>query len=128
MTPPTPESVEAMAARGIPVADLSIISLAKLRQGDKAEKSLLEGAASTTGFFFLDFRGDTAGDRMLAALPEFFSLAEKYFTQPDEVKSVDVRHDISVSQDLGWKKGNGAESFEVRTLNQPAHIFSFCSC
>ena len=127
MTSTTPESVKEMADRGIPIADLSIISLARLRQADKAEKALLEDAASTTGFFFLDFRGDTAGDRMLANLPGLFSVAEKYFTQPEEIKSEDVRLDISDSQDLGWKKGNGAESFEVGTLNQSTHIFSFCS-
>lgn len=37
--------------RGIPIADLSIISLARPRQADKAKKALLMVAASTTGFF-----------------------------------------------------------------------------
>jgi len=113
MTSTPPETAKAMEDLGIPVAHLPIISLAKLHQGDKAEQDLLGDAASTTGFFFLDLCGDSVGDRMLADLPGLFSVAKEYFTQSEEVKSKDIRLDIRDSQDLGWKRGKGVESFEV---------------
>lgn len=112
-----PDTIESMANRGISVAQLSIISLAKLHAKDPAELALLDKVASNTGFFYLDLRGDPEGKRVLAHLPDVYQVAKKYFAQPDEAKVKDARIDIKASQDLGWKKGNGGESFEVRTLN-----------
>ncbi|KAE9370965.1 Clavaminate synthase-like protein [Stipitochalara longipes BDJ] len=102
-----------MVGRGISVAQLSIISLAKLHAKDPAEIALLKNAASNTGFFYLDLRGDTEGERVLAHLPDVYAVAKKYFAQPEEAKLVDVRLDIKASQDLGWKRGYGGESFEI---------------
>ncbi len=102
-----------MAERGIPVAQLSLISLAKLNAGDPAEVALLSKAASNTGLFYLELQGDPVGERVLAHLPGIYALAEKYFAQPEETKVQDSRLDIKASQDLGWKKGSGGESFEV---------------
>lgn len=102
-----------MVDRGIPVAQPSIISLAKLRTKDPAELALLGKAASNTGFFYLNLRGDAKGERVLAHLPDVYSVVEKYFSQPEEAKVKDARFDIKASQDLGWKKGYGGESFEV---------------
>ncbi|KAG9232097.1 hypothetical protein BJ875DRAFT_381436 [Amylocarpus encephaloides] len=102
-----------MADSGVPVAQLSIISLAKLHTKDSAELALLEKAASNTGFFYLDFRGDAEGERVLAHLPEIYRVAQKYFSQPEETKIKDTRLDVKASQDLGWKKGRGGESFEI---------------
>jgi hypothetical protein len=108
-----PETMKSMAERGIPVAQLSIISLAKLNAKDPAEVALLGKAASNTGLFYLDLQGDTGGERVLAFLPDIYALAETYFAQAEETKAQDTRLDIKATQDLGWKKGNGGESFEV---------------
>lgn len=111
------DTIELMADRGIPVAQLSIISLAKIHAKDPAELGILEKAASNTGFFYLDLRGDTKGEHVLAHLPLVYGVTEKYFAQPEEVKAKNIRLDIKASQDLGWKKGHGGESFEVGTPN-----------
>jgi hypothetical protein len=52
---------------------------------------------------------------VLGHLHDVYAVAEKYFAQPEETKAMDARHDIKASQDLGWKKGYGGESFEVGT-------------
>lgn len=103
-----------MKERDIPVAKLSIISLSKLRTKDSAELALLDEAASNTGFFYLDLRGDSQGERLLGNLPAIQILVENYFGQPEEAKAKDARFDIKAWQDLGWKKRYGGESFEVR--------------
>jgi hypothetical protein len=108
-----PETMESMAERGISVAQLSIISLAKLNANDPGEVALLDKAASNPGLFYLDLRGNAGGERVLAHLPDIYALAETYFAQPEENKVQDSRPDIKASQDLGWKKGYGGESFEV---------------
>ena len=102
-----------MASRGIPVAQLSTITLAQIRAQDPAEMGELEKAASTCGFFFLNLRGDVEGEAMLSHAPSMYAIAQKYFSQPDGVKAKDARVDLKPSQDLGWKKGRGAEGFEV---------------
>jgi hypothetical protein len=113
-----PSSAKAMADRGISVAQLLTISLARLNAKDPVELASLKKAASCTGFFHLDFRGDTRGERVLEHLPGVYEAVENYFNQPEEVKVKGIRKDIKASQDLGWKKGNGGESFEVTTKDQ----------
>lgn len=108
-----PDTIQAMVNRGVPVASLSIISLAKLHAKDPAELKLLEEASSNTGLFHLDLRGDAVGEQVLEHLSAVYTVGEKYFAQPFETKTQDARIDIRPSQDLGWKRGNGAESFEV---------------
>ncbi|KAK6585698.1 hypothetical protein PZA11_002425 [Diplocarpon coronariae] len=107
------DSIESMKERGIPVANLSVISLAKLHAKNPAELALLEEESSSTGFFYLDMRGDPGGDCVLAHLPGVFAVEEQYFSQSEESKTQDVRHDIKASQDLGWKLLPGGESFEL---------------
>jgi isopenicillin N synthase-like dioxygenase len=113
-----PDTIESMVSRGIPVAQLAIISLAKLRAKDSTELALLDKAASTTGLFYLNLRGDAEGECVLAHLPDVFAVVKKYFSQPEEAKAKDARFDIKASQDLGYKRGYGCESFEVN-LPQP---------
>ena len=115
-----PDDFKSMANGGMPVAKLSIVSLTKLRTRDPTELALLDQAASKTGFFYLDLRGDTEGDRVLAHGPDIYAVAEKFFAQPETAKVKNARLDIKASQDLGWKKGHGGESFEVRVhFDQP---------
>ena len=102
-------------------AQLSIISLAKLHTKDSVELALLDRAASNTGIFYLDLRGDARGKRMLAHAPDIYAVAEKYFSQTEEAKAKDARFDIKPSQDLGWKSGHGGESFEVKVPDMINH-------
>ncbi|KAG9241501.1 hypothetical protein BJ878DRAFT_520462 [Calycina marina] len=106
------ESIEYMESHGIPVAHIPIISLAKLEAKDQGEISLLRDTASAIGLFLLSFRGATQEESVLSHLPEVYAAYEKYFHQPTEAKAKDIRLDIKASQDLGWKKGRGGESFE----------------
>jgi hypothetical protein len=124
MAIPHADTIKAMAVRGIPVAQLSIISLAKLRAKDPTELAVLSEAASNKGLFFLDLHGDPAGECVLAHLSDIYAVGEKYFSQPPEAKVKDSRLDIKPSQDLGWKEGKGAESFEVRSPNIDRDLFS----
>jgi isopenicillin N synthase-like dioxygenase len=107
-------SIKSLADCVFPVAELSVISLAKLRGQDASELAQLEKAASSVGFFYLDLRGDPKGDLVIAHLPDLYATVAKYFSQSEDAKSKDARFDIKVSQDLGWKRGYGGESFEVR--------------
>ncbi|PBP28683.1 hypothetical protein BUE80_DR000426 [Diplocarpon rosae] len=109
----TTDSIESMKERGIPVANLSVISLAKLHAQNPAELALLEKESSRTGFFYLDMRGHPRGECVLAHLPGVFAVEEQYFAQSEETKTRDARHDIKASQDLGWKLLPGGESFEL---------------
>jgi len=109
-----PDTIDSMRARGISVANLLTISLAKLHAKDPAELDRLYKGASNTGFFYLDLRGDIEGDRLLAHLPSIYALADKYFAQSEEAKEKDIRHDIRPSQDIGYKNPPGREGFEVR--------------
>ncbi|KAI9049979.1 hypothetical protein LZ554_006125 [Drepanopeziza brunnea f. sp. 'monogermtubi'] len=113
MAATTSDSAINLADHDIPVANLSTISLAKLRAQDPAERARLVQAASQRGIFLLDLRGDAEGERMLAHLPDVFAVEEKYFAQSAEAKAEDIRHDIKASQDLGWKALKGGESFEI---------------
>ncbi|KAH8646946.1 hypothetical protein BGZ60DRAFT_474569 [Tricladium varicosporioides] len=108
-----PETVESMRARGISVANLLTISLAKLHAKEPTELDRLNKGASNTGFFYLDLRGDTEGDRLLGLLPEIYALGDKYFAQPKEAKVKDIRHDIKPSQDIGYKSPPGREGYEI---------------
>ncbi|KAL2067239.1 hypothetical protein VTL71DRAFT_1663 [Oculimacula yallundae] len=105
--------IQSMVDRGIPVAQLSIISLAKLRSKDATELAALEKAASTVGFFHLDLRGDPEGDRMLAHLPAVYAAVESYFGQLQSAKAKDTRFDTTSWRDLGYQKNYGGESFEI---------------
>ncbi|EKD12996.1 uncharacterized protein L3040_007079 [Drepanopeziza brunnea f. sp. 'multigermtubi'] len=113
MAATTSESAISFADHDIPVANLSTISLAKLRAQDPAERAHLVQATSQRGIFLLDLRGDAEGERVLAHLPDVFAVEEKYFSQSAEAKAEDIRHDIRASQDLGWKALKGGESFEI---------------
>ena len=107
-----PASGEALG--DISIAQLSTISLARLHKGDPAEIALLDRVSSSAGFFYLDFRGDARAEGVLAHLSDVNTVVEKYFDQPNEAKAEDTRLDIKASQDLGYKRGRGGESFEVR--------------
>jgi hypothetical protein len=120
-----PETTMGTSNCGVAVAQLSVISLARLHSNDPAELALLEKAASKTGFFYLDLRGDAEGERVLAHLPHVYTVAEKYFTQSEDAKIKDVRDEIKASQGLGWKKGNGMESFEVEPPSRRIPIMIF---
>ncbi|KFY33214.1 hypothetical protein V494_07824 [Pseudogymnoascus sp. VKM F-4513 (FW-928)] len=102
-----------VAVPDVSIAQISTISLARLHKKDPAEIALLERVCSNAGFFYLDFRGDAQGDRVVAHLPDVNAAVKKYFDQPDEAKAEDVRSDIKASQDLGYKRGRGGESFEI---------------
>ena len=122
MKAPSPDSIESMVDRGIPVAQSTIISLAKLRAKDSSELVLLDKVASTTGLFYLDLRGDIEGECVLGHLPDVYAVVEKYFNQPEDAKAKDARFDIKASQDLGYKRGYGCESFEVDSFKITSRI------
>lgn len=115
-------SADALTYRGIPIANLPTISLAKIEDGDIGEIVALERAASLEGFFYLDLNEGLVGQEILSNLEVVYDTAEKYFSQADEKRAGDVRDDIKPSQDLGYKRLPGAESFEVSFEGESNHL------
>lgn len=115
MTSDLSDPASEVAPGGISTAQLSTISLARLHKKDPDEIALLKRVSSNAGFFYLDFRGDAQAEGVLAHLSDVNTVVKKYFDQPNEAKAEDTRLDIKASQDLGYKRGRGGESFEVRT-------------
>jgi isopenicillin N synthase-like dioxygenase len=99
--------------QNVRVVAIPTISLKALNSGDYTVQQELREAASDPGFFYLDLSCNLLGDRVLADLQDLYALADKYFTQTDEVKLRDVRKDITPSQDLGYKSSPCDETFEV---------------
>lgn len=104
---------QSIEGQSVTVAALHTISLSKLNNKDPAEIERLREAASKTGFFYLDLRGDSEGDKVLKDLPAVYRVADEYFGQAEEVKVKDARTDIEPSQDLGFKSSDCDETFEI---------------
>lgn len=103
-----------MAKDDIPIADIPTITVADLARKDSVGINEMRRAASATGFFYVDFR-----DSNIAILKDalsVYTLAERYFSQPEHVKQKDTRTDIRPSQDLGFKKSECDETLEVRAF------------
>lgn len=65
------------------------------KEPDEVEKLL--HASQMPGFFYLDLQNEPA-KQLLADLPEFYAVSEKYFDEPHEVKMKDYR----AEQERGW--------------------------
>lgn len=85
----------------IEVAPLETIDLARLTAREPNEAHRLLKAAQTSGFFYLDLRNDSDGNELLSKLTDVYSLSEKYFDQPHEVKMKDFRQGQHTSLDRG---------------------------
>jgi isopenicillin N synthase-like dioxygenase len=101
------------ATSQVNLADLEVLSLCKLRTGNVEEVQRLLQASSSPGMFFLDLRDDPDGVLLLHDLPEVYALAKKYFGQPENTKSNDIRLDQQPTQDRGYKQSDCDETFEM---------------
>ncbi|KAF6789070.1 hypothetical protein CSOJ01_14859 [Colletotrichum sojae] len=76
-------------------ADLRVVSLQRLLEGDTAAKEDLLKASTDLGFFYLDCR-DVASGRIMDEVQAMYSLATRFYDLPHEEKSrwlVDRDHD-----------------------------------
>jgi isopenicillin N synthase-like dioxygenase len=67
-------------------ADLPIIDLSKLLEGDLVTKSRLLAACQEVGFFYLDLQSPSGG-ATLRQVEDLFDTAQKIFDLPVEEKS-----------------------------------------
>lgn len=75
----------------IPTAPLHRLSLAKLRSSPE-ESNRLFSSCKDLGFFYLDLRGDTEGEKLLAQADELFDLGPKlYDLGRDELSKYDYK-------------------------------------
>lgn len=75
-SPPFPDDV--------PVAQLSIISLARLSSGDEHEVQAMFKACQNLGFFLLDLKGDLVGEEMIVELEQIFGVIRDLMHVPPE--------------------------------------------
>jgi isopenicillin N synthase-like dioxygenase len=71
----------------VDIVSLETINFARLATGEPAEVAKLLKASQTLGIFYLDLRSDS----ILADLQPVTRLTEKYFDQPQELKTKDYR-------------------------------------
>ncbi|KAI5839455.1 hypothetical protein DFP73DRAFT_561694 [Morchella snyderi] len=81
----------------VDVADLEVIDFSRLAANEPAEVEKLYKASKSPGFFYLDLTGE---DRYLGEVRNMYSLSDKYFDQPLEVKMKDCRE----SEERGFQK------------------------
>lgn len=70
----------------VPVASMSTISLASLKSGDEAGAKAILNASEELGFFLLDLRGDTLGEKMIKEIDKLFGAMKEILSLPDDVK------------------------------------------
>lgn len=95
-----------MSAAEYNIATLEVVNLELLRAQEPRELRKLLLAAQSSGFFYLDLRGENGApeNKLLQYLPQIYALSEKYFDQPIQSKLEDVRDDQNPSQDRGYVK------------------------
>lgn len=77
----------------VPLAPLETISYQRIRSNDPAEQERLRQVCQHPGFYYVDFRGDEAGEAILADLTEAYQVEEKYFGEhqdPNRMKDIEV--------------------------------------
>ncbi|KAH0538092.1 hypothetical protein FGG08_005304 [Glutinoglossum americanum] len=97
----------------IDVAVLETVDLALLATRESTEIEKLLRAAQYPGLFYLDLRNDPSAMQLLADLPGVYSVSEKYFDQPHQLKVSDYREGQKPSQDRGYKTSDCDETFEM---------------
>ncbi|KAE8153820.1 Clavaminate synthase-like protein [Aspergillus avenaceus] len=95
------------------VTDIATIDLGKLTAKDPFELERLIQAAQSPGFFYLDFQNDNATKVVKEQGPELFTVTDRYFDLPAEVKMKDFRTDQPASSDRGYKSCESDETFEM---------------
>lgn len=81
-------------------ADLPVIELSKLLEGDASTQNRLLTACQEVGFFYLDFRS-SSGNSTLEQVEELFGTAKKFFDLPVEEKSNYVYEKFSTTKTHG---------------------------
>ena len=70
----------------LPVAPLLKLSLAELSAGDATERGQLLRASIEQGFFLLDLRETSKGQRLLNDVDEAFKIGQRFFAEDAETK------------------------------------------
>ncbi|QSZ28661.1 hypothetical protein DSL72_003160 [Monilinia vaccinii-corymbosi] len=94
----------------IPIADVPVLSFAKLANNDEHESHALFEASRRIGFFQLDFTGCLFGDEFLKSTEEMFDLnAELYSLPQEELKKYAYNPPISLFRykPIGYHKIGG---------------------
>ncbi|KAF3912444.1 hypothetical protein ABW20_dc0102909 [Dactylellina cionopaga] len=86
----------------IDVAVLEVIDLKLLLENNESERLKLHGASQSPGFFYVDLKDS---EEYFTDVNQLYSITERYFTQPEEVKLKDfVEDDAFRGNDLDNKE------------------------
>lgn len=100
--PPFPKDVS--------IAPLLRVKLSRLLSGDQAEIDRLFKASRELGFFYLDVRGESAGEQLVGYARELFGEGRKVFDLPVEKK---VTYDLGSRGSHFGYKGYGAGTVDA---------------
>lgn len=99
----------------IPTAPLHRLSLKSLRSSPEESQRLFQ-SCKNLGFFYLDLRGDPAGEKLLAEANQFFDLAPKFYNLGrDELQKYDYK---SRGSYMGYKGFGNAVVDEKGNLDR----------
>ncbi|KAI4162402.1 MAG: hypothetical protein LQ342_003968 [Letrouitia transgressa] len=107
-------STTTIKGKTVPVSSFDTISLVQLESGESSAVERLLSAATSSGWFYLDLKGDSpTGKVVIEDVDKVYQISDKYFMQPKESKERDVRTDQKPSQDRGYKTSSCDETFEM---------------
>jgi hypothetical protein len=111
----------------VPTAPLLRLSLSKLRS-DSGESDRLFLASKELGFFYLDLRGDSEGEKLLAQADDVFALAPTFYDLGrEELQKFDYKAQGSY---MGYKGSGSAVADEKGNLdrNEFYNVLYLCIC
>ncbi|KFY82619.1 hypothetical protein V500_10426 [Pseudogymnoascus sp. VKM F-4518 (FW-2643)] len=114
--PPFPKNVS--------IAPLLRVKLSKLLSGDQAEIDRLFKASRELGFFYLDVRGESAGEELVGYARGLFGEGKKIFDLPVEEK---VTYDLGSRGSHFGYKGYGAGTVDASGTKDRNEFYNYSS-
>lgn len=96
--------------KDVPIAPLLRVKLSKLLSGDQTDIDRLFKASRELGFFYLDVRGEKAGEELVESARELFGEGKKIFDLPVKEK---VKYDLGSRGSHFGYKGIGAGTVDA---------------
>ena len=118
----------------VPIFPLETISYELIRSGDAAEKERLLAACRYPGFFYLDFRDNNEGRKVLADLKETYRAEGEFFDEHHEkekMKDIEVRGflpSIAFTRRRGLQVAIAKSAHFTFFFHEPCNLSMFKSC
>lgn len=107
--------------KDILIAPLLRVKLSKLLREDQAEINLLFKACRELGFFYLDVRGEIAGEELVGCARALFGEGQKVFDLPVEKK---ITYDLGSRGSHFGYKGYGAGTVDATGTKDRNEFFN----